>query len=237
MVRKESMKKIYAWVIGLLIALILLSAFLITSSVDAKASEHKLVEANLKIIDLTKIGKCKVDLPSLKNIQFKGLNRFIARCKIFLVKKLADNVTGNDTNVSPKQPLTYMEDVDVKGKATRVYVTEYFRNLPPVMRRILQLMIGSPGKVLCFGYVVDTPNPSYHRGKFYPSKGWVLIDNEKNITGRFYGDLTFIKPGNIGYCVGIEGFEGKIVKIKPNEYGSYEVYFEGHAKRVCIKRC
>lgn len=246
------MRKICVWAIGLLTAWNMVLGNLAIASANKGFSNHNTIEVNSKMIDFVRAEKHGVKLlrnlftelresfsdSKNREIQVNRLNNILTKYKLFLMRHKANNVTCNNTIVSSKQPLTYMEDVDVRGRATRVLVTEYFGNLPPAMRRILQLMMRASGKVLCFGYA-ERKFPAYH-ATFYPSEGWVLVGNETNITGRFIGNLGGLKENDPTvydrvWCVGIEGFKGKIVKIKPNEHGSYEVYFEGHAKRIDIR--
>jgi len=214
-------RKICIWIIGLMITWSLVFTPNITASISKEFNDHRANQVTIKTIGPTGIKEHKIEL---SRSQFTELRKLLSDAKNRETRiNMLNSILANHS-----LPPISTKDINVEGKATRVYVTEYFKNFPPIIRLILQLIIGAPGKVLCFGYV-ERKEPTYH-GTLYPSAGWVLIGDETNITGRFYGGLNAIKHDGKVWGVGIETFRGTVIEVSPEE-----TYFVGHAERVDIE--
>lgn len=220
-------RKICIWIIGLMITWSLVFTPNITASISKEFNDHRANQVTIKTIGPTGIKEHKIEL---SRSQFTELRKLLSDAKNRETRiNMLNSILANHS-----LPPISTKDINVEGKATRIHVYEYFGKFPPLIKLILQLLIGCPGKVLCFGYS-ERKEPTYHV-TFYPSTGWVRIDDGTNLTGRLRGDLGFIAYGSITYATGVEGFTGRIIEINFDEaHQVCEAYFVGHAERVDIE--
>lgn len=213
-------KKMKKWLIGSVILWSLAFTPCITASISNEFNNREIVEVTIKTVRIAGIEEDRIEL---SKHQFEKITKLLNDNDVKNREKRVDVL--NTLLASHSLPLIPAEKINIEGKATRVNVFKPFSRLRPVLRWLLMLLIRNTGKILTFGYC--EPGGAYDT--YLPSLGWVLIDNNENLTGKLRGTLGFLQHGDKIYDIGVKGFTGTIIEIPP------EKYFIGYAKEVGIE--